>query len=957
MRPSPLARALEDTVRGEVRFDDGARALYATDASNYRQTPIGVVIPLDAGDVARTIDVCRAHGAPVLARGGGTSLGGQCCNEAVVIDCSKHMNRVLSIDARARRARVEPGCILDELRDSAEAHGLTFGPDPSTHNHNTLGGMIGNDSCGVHSVMAGRTSDNVESLDVLTYDGLRLRVGATDDAELQSLIRAGGRRGEIYARLRDLRERHADMIRARFPKIARRISGFAIDQLLPESGFHVARALVGSEGTCVFVCEAELRLVASPAGRAIVALGFADVFAAGDHVPEILQFRPIGLEGFDDVLARNLRQKRRWDEDLALLPEGSGWLIAEFGGDSMEDAARNAGRLLAAMAGRPGIAAKLLGDMAEQKRLWTLREAGLGATAHVPGENDTWPGWEDAAVPVEALGAYLREFRALLDRHGYHGSLYGHFGGGCVHVSIDFDLASADGIRRYRAFVEQAADLVVKYRGSFSGEHGDGQARGELLVKMFGPELVEAMREFKAIWDPANRMNPGKVVDPYPIVANLRLGPGWPRADPPVSFSYPRDAGSFARSSIRCVGIGECRRLRGGVMCPSFMATREEQHSTRGRARLLFEMLHGDPLADGWRSEAVREALDLCLACKGCKRDCPVDVDMATYKAEFFSHYYAGRLRPRAAYSMGLIRTWCRAARAAPMLANLLLRTPPFGALLKAAGGVHRARRLPPFARRTFRDWHRRHPAPARGDEVLLFPDTFNDNFHPDVAIAATRVLEAAGCRVRIPPRPLCCARPLYAWGMLDGARNQLAQILDALDATVQAGTPVIVLEPACCASLRDELPDLFPRDARAKRLAASTHTLGEFLGRRKGYEPPRLSARALVQVHCHQHAVLGFEHESALLRRLGLDVEVLDSGCCGMAGGFGFETEHYDVSMKCAERVLLPRVREASAETLVIADGFSCREQIAQGTHRLALHLAEVLDQAHRSIAKEGVA
>ncbi|MGH8242435.1 MAG: FAD-binding and (Fe-S)-binding domain-containing protein, partial [Steroidobacteraceae bacterium] len=595
-------------------------------------------------------------------------------------------------------------------------------------------------------------------------------------------------------------------------------------------------------------------------------------------------------------------------------------------------------------------------DPARMRALWRIREDGAGLLTRSPDGGEAWPGWEDAAVPVDALGAYLREFRALLNRHGYHGSLYGHFGGGCVHVSIDFDLASADGIRNYREFVEQAADLVVRHRGSFSGEHGDGQARGELLVKMFGPELVQAMREFKAIWDPANRMNPGKVVDPYPIVANLRLGPGWPRADPPVSFSYPRDAGSFARSSIRCVGIGECRRLRGGVMCPSFMATREEKHSTRGRARLLFEMLHGDPLADGWRSEAVRDALDLCLACKGCKRDCPVDVDMATYKAEFFSHYYAGRLRPRAAYSMGLIRTWCRAAQAAPGLADFLLRTPPFNGLLKAAGGVHRERRLPPFARRTFRDWHRRHRAPERGDEVLLFPDTFSNHFHPDVAVAATRVLEAAGCRVGIPPRPLCCARPLYAWGMLDRARKQLAQILDALDAAVQAGTPVIALEPACCASLRDELPDLFPRDERAKRLAASTHTLGEFLGRRKGYEPPRLSAPALVQVHCHQHAVLGFEHESALLRRLGLDVEVLDSGCCGMAGGFGFETEHYEVSMKCAERVLLPRVREASAETLVIADGFSCREQIAQGAHRRALHLAEVLEQAHRDSAKGGV-
>ncbi len=956
----PLAAALAAAVRGEVRFDDGSRALYATDASNYRQLPVGVVIPRDIDDAVAALAVCRAHHAPVLPRGGGTSLAGQCCNVAVVIDMSKHCNRILRLDPDAARATVEPGCILDDLRDAAERHHLTFGPDPATHSRNTLGGMVGNNSCGVHSVTAGRTADNVEALDIVTGDGLRMQVGATPDAEYAAIVAAGGRRADIYRRLKALGERYAPQIHARFPKIPRRVSGFGLEQLLPEHGFNVARALVGTEGTCVFVCAAELRLVKNPRARVLLALGFPGIAEAADRVPDILAAKPIGLEGFGEVMVDAIRKKHLHEENLKLLPEGDGgWLLVEFGADTADEAAGQAERLQRTLEQKKAIAgARLLRDPAQQHALWTVREAALAAAARLPAQGDAcaWPGWEDAAVPPARLGDYLRDFRRLLDRHGYHGALYGHFGDGCIHVRIDFDLASERGIAAYRAFADEAADLVVRYGGSLSGEHGDGQSRAELLPRMFGPELVEAFREFKSIWDPEGRMNPGKCVDPYPLDSNLRLGAGYGPPAQVVHFAYPGDRGSFAGAMLRCVGVGACRRTHGGMMCPSFMATREEQHSTRGRARLLFEMLRGDPLKDGWKSEPVHEALDLCLSCKGCKSDCPMGVDMATYKAEFNAHYYAGRLRPRAAYSMGLIARWSRLAALAPWLPNAALRTPGVRDAIRWAAGIHPKRSFPAFAGETFRASFRRHvPAHPDGDPVVLFADTFTNHFDPQIAIAAVEVLEAAGCRVAVPGRTLCCGRPLYAWGMLDAARRQLLRCAEALGGDEAGDTPVVVLEPACCSAFRDELPGLLPDDKRARRLARNAVTLGEFLQRRKGWQAPRRTGRALVQVHCHHHAVMGFDAEQALLRATGLELELPDSGCCGMAGSFGFEAEHYDVAMRVGERVLLPAVRAAPPDTLILADGFSCREQIRQGGGRRALHLAQVLAPGFQAGAPKG--
>jgi FAD/FMN-containing dehydrogenase/Fe-S oxidoreductase len=943
-----LARALAAVIDGEVRFDAGSRALYATDASNYRQVPIGVVVPRSSEDVVRTVGLCREFDAPIVSRGGGTSLAGQGCNVAVLIDFSKYLNRLRSIDTGARTAEVEPGCILDNLRSAAEKHHLTFGPDPATHDHNTLGGMIGNNSCGVHSVQAGRTSDNVEALEILTYDGLHIVVGPTSDHELRQHIAHGGRRAEIFTQLDDFRRRHRDLILKRYPRIPRRVSGYEnLDELFPENGFNVARALVGTEGTCVTVLSAKLKLVSSPAHRVLALIGFRDVYAAADAVPEALRFHPAGLEGMDEMLVDFVLKKQLHPDDVKMLPDGQGWLIAEFGGGTLDEAADAGNKAIEHFRGKD-CSTRLLRERSQQSKIWELREAGLAATAHVPGWRDTHPGWEDSAVPREALGAYLRELKALFHKHGYDASIYGHFGDGLVHCRVPFDLRTESGLRNWQRFLEQATELVVHYGGSISGEHGDGQARGALLEKMYGPELIAAFREFKAIWDPAGRMNPGKIVDPFPITSNLRVGPSYQPAEPKTYFAYPEDGGSFTKAMTRCVGVGACRRRDSdkSVMCPSYMATNEEMHSTRGRARLLFEMIHGGPISDRWRSDAVEAALSLCFSCKGCKSDCPVNVDMAKYKAEFRAHHYQGRLRPRAAYSMGLIHEWSRAAGAAPALANAVLQTPGLASIAKWIGGIAPQRRMPRYAAEPFHRWfHRRSGARTGGPRVLLWPDTFNTYFRPETAVAATRVLEALGYEVGIPQRQLCCGRPLYDWGMLDRARKLWERTLQTLEVEIERGTPVIGLEPACTSAFRDELMYLFPGDERAQQLARQTHFFSGFLAENLHAKPlPQVAGSALVQIHCHHHAVLDPLSENRLLQRVGLRHEVLKSGCCGMAGSFGFERDKYPVSQAAAERSLLPRIRESHPTTILLANGFSCREQIEQGTGRTTLHIAELL-------------
>ncbi|MEU1118025.1 MULTISPECIES: FAD-linked oxidase C-terminal domain-containing protein [unclassified Streptomyces] len=952
-----LERALREQVDGEVRFDAGSRGAYVTDGSNYRQVPIGVVVPrtVDAG--AEAVAVCARFGAPVLSRGGGTSLGGQCTNTAVVIDWTKHCHRLLSVDPKERTCVVEPGLVLDELNRQLDRHGLKFGPKPSTHSHCSLGGMIGNNSCGASAQAYGKTVENVRRLEILTYDGTRMWVGPTTDAEYEEIVAAGGRRAELYRGLREIIQSSLADVRQGFPRIPRRVSGYNLDSLLPENGFDVARALVGSEGTLVTVLRAELELVPVPSTEAMLVLGYDDICAAADDVPRLLEHSaPTQLEAIDDRMAQLMREEGAYLDSLDNFPAGESWLLLQFTGDSRDEADQKAHALLAALGrGEKDDTVAFSDDHDREQRMLKAREAGLGVTARPPDGRETWEGWEDSAVPPERLGDYLRDLKDLFTEFGYdRPSLYGHFGQGCVHTRIPFELTTVQGVVTFRAFLFRAADLVSSYGGSLSGEHGDGQARGELLPRMYGPRVIEAFGRVKALFDPDDRMNPGKVVAPHRVDENLRLGVDWRPAAPATHFGYPDDDHSFTRAVKRCVGIGNCRTHQGGVMCPSYRATGEEEHSTRGRARLLFEMLGGhadSPVTDGWRSTEVRDALDLCLACKGCRSDCPTGVDMATYKAEFLSHHYAKRLRPAAHYSMGWLPLWARLSALAPRLANAALHAPGLARAGKRLAGVSGERDAPVFAEENFVRWWRRRaspePDPHDPRTVVLWPDTFTSHFHPAIAKAAVRVMEDAGFSVAVPTRAVCCGLTWISTGQLGVAERVLLRTLDVLRPWIEAGTPVVGLEPSCAAVFRSDAPELLPRNEDVHRLAGQFRTFSELLvnDAPDGWRPPRLARIATVQTHCHQHAVLKDDADRELLRRAGIEADVLDAGCCGLAGNFGFERDHHDVSMAVGELGVLPAVREAAPGALVLADGFSCRTQIEQGgTGRRAMHLAEAL-------------
>lgn len=958
-----LERELRARVRGEVSFDPARRALHTMDASNYRRVPRGIVAPLDARDTAAALAVCRERSVPVVPRGAGTSIAGQATGFGVVFDFTRHMDRITGLDPEARTARVQPGVVLDRLRSEAARHGLTFGPDPSTHSRCTLGGMIGNNSCGSHSVAWGSTADNVHALRVLTYDGLDRDLSAVGRDGLARLAAGPGRAGELFGGLRDLVERHLVVLRTGLPELPRRMSGYLLDQLLPEHGVHLARAFTGSEGTLGTVVEAVVGLVPAPRARALAVLGHPDEGAAADAAPALLPLGPLTVEGMDAGLAALAAGDAARD-----LPPGGAWLFVEVGGDTPGEAEAAARALCAHAAG--GLTGSLVvTDPAHQRALWRIREEASGTATRLPpapgaaasagpgpgpaATTEAWPGWEDTAVPPARLGAYLREFRALLRAHGLRGAPYGHFGDGCIHVRIDFDLMSDEGVRRFRAFSEDAAALVVAHGGSLSGEHGDGQARAELWPRMYGPEVMEAFTRYKDLWDPAGAMNPGMLVRPHRIDENLRFAvlPREPVRD--VAFSYPHDGGDFSAAVRRCVGVAKCKETSAtpasAVMCPSYRVTRDEKHSTRGRARLLHEMLAGGVVRDGWRSEEVRDALDLCLSCKGCRSDCPVGVDMATYKAEFLDHHYAGRRRPASHYSMGSLPLWLRAAAPFAPVLNALARTPAAWPAKRLAG-ITPERDLPRLARRTFTDWYRRHARERRrdGPAVVLWPDTFTNHLAPGTGRAAVTVLEDAGLRVVVPPKPVCCGLTWVSTGQLDRARTVMRRTLDVLAPALDAGLPVVGLEPSCTGALRTDLPELLgPGEPRAARLAASVVTFADALERlAPAWEPPHVGRPAAGQTHCHQHAVLGDRAERRLRERAGITGE-LSGGCCGLAGNFGFEKGHYEVSAACAEEQLLPAVRGAPDDALVLADGFSCRTQLADLAGIRARHLAEVLAEA----------
>jgi FAD/FMN-containing dehydrogenase/Fe-S oxidoreductase len=962
-----LKRRLQQTVEGEVRFDAGAKGLYATDASNYRQIPIGVVIPKTIDDVIAAHRACHEFGAPIVARGCGTSLSGETVNYAVVIDFSKYLHEIGETDVEHRTITCQPGAINEHVNQRTGEHGLVFGPDPSTHSRCTIGGNLGNNSCGIHSLQAQiygpgpRTADNVCELEIVTYDGERFTVGVDEEDRLEEIIAGGGRKGEIYAQLRDLRDRYADAIRAGYPsveEVPRRVSGYNLDELLPEKGFNVARALIGTEGTCVNALSATLMLTPALFCRTTVVVEYEDIFEAGTHVTEIVDFKPIALEALDSQLIEDQQQLAMNTEELQQLPRlgDNAWLLVQFGAETAEDSVAQAERFCAWLRDEKGYdearikVFKSQQEGGESSTIWQVRESGLGSTAF-PEDGDHWPGWEDSAVPPDRISEYLRDLKQLLDKHGIKTQFYGHFGQGCIHGRASFDLRTPAGLRTYRAFMEEAADLVVRYGGSLSGEHGDGQQRAELLEKQYGRELVDAMREFKRIWDPHWKMNPGKVIDPYRLDEDLRLGVDYNPWRPDVRFAYKDDGGDFAHAMLRCVGVGKCRVPDAeSVMCPSFQVTREEKHTTRGRARLLFEMLQGDVIADGWESKEVYDALDLCLACKGCTNDCPVNVDMPTYKAEFLYHHYKStkRWRPRYAYAFGFIDKAALVASRFPEVVNFFTQTRPFDRLAKALAGVDSRRTIPKFAPLSLQEWFRRRGGVnPHGRRVILWPDTFNNYFHTDVGVACVEALEDAGWQVVMPEKHVCCGRPLYDYGFLDLAERYLRRTLDTLREEIRAGTPIVGMEPSCLAVFKDELPKMLPHDDDAERMVQNAYHFAEFFEKFE-VEVPEVTRKALLWGHCHHKATGGIDPEQHLLERMGLEVEQASGGCCGLAGSWGFEEGKYDISMQCGEQGLLPAVRDAADETVVVANGFSCKTQIEQaGVGRRALHAAQVMKLA----------
>jgi FAD/FMN-containing dehydrogenase/Fe-S oxidoreductase len=941
---------LDTEVRGSVRADTGSRALYAADASNYRDVPDVVVVPADQDDLATAVTLTAAAGAPVTLRGGGTSMAGNAIG-GVVIDVSRHVNRILNIDAGTRTAIVEPGVVLSDLLAAASPLGLAFGADPSSASRATIGGMIANNACGAHSVAWGTTADNVSSLEVLLADGTRCTLNSA--GHRQELAGRPGPEGELHQRLGAFVDRHELAIRRRFGQFTRQISGYALHRLLPENGYDVAGLLCGSEGGFAATLQATVSLTPLPAAKVLCVLGFADSVSSAECVSVVLRHDPLTMESINVDLVDRLPAEVRSAAIQAGLPAGRAWLLVEMGGGDRASAEVAARKMLEELrdSGSPATAS-LVADLAAQRVLWRCRTDAAGLATRRADGAEAWGGWEDAAVPPQRLGDYLRALDELMGRYGFSGASYGHFGEGCMHMRIDFDLLSRAGLVTYREFVEAATDLVVSLGGSVSGEHGDGRARSELLGRMYGADGLALLSAMKDIWDPRRVMNPGVIVDPPAVNAGIRHdGPAKDRT-PLTLFAYADDNHDFAQAQRRCVGIGKCRQHSGGVMCPSYQVTREELHSTRGRAHLLWEMLQGDLVTDGWRSTEVRDALDLCLSCKGCLSDCPVNVDMATYKAEFTHHHYARRpwARPLSHWSMGWLPLSSRLASRAPRLVNRLAQLP----LTKRLGGIAPERDVPTFAEQTFTAWFAgRGDAAGRGEggekgNVLLWPDTFTNHLAPEVGRAAVEVLEAAGYRVVLPEKAVCCGLTWISTGQLNRAKKVLERSLATMAPVLDTGTPIVALEPSCTAALRHDAPALLPDNPLAAAAARATHTFAEFLNQ-SGWQPPRVGRQALVQTHCHQHAVIGFAADRSVMAAAGIAATVPDSGCCGLAGNFGFERGHYEVSKAAGERVLLPAVRDAAPDTAIVADGFSCRTQIAHGTSRKPVHLAQLLADALR--------
>ncbi len=924
--------------RGVSEVDTAPRRLaeYSSDASLYRVVPTAVAFPRGAEEIAAALQACREHGVPLIMRGAGTSIAGNAVGPGVVLDVSRHLHRVLAVDPDARTATVEPGVVLDDLQRAAAGHGLRFGPDPSTHSRCTIGGMIGNNACGSRALRYGRTADNVLGLTVLTGGGQFLDTATADPGT-----------SAVLADLRAVIARYLGPIRTELGRFGRQVSGYSLEHLLPERGFDVAAALVGTEGTCAITTTATLRLVPAPAHTAVVVLGYDSLADAADAAQALLPLAPTAVEGLDARiidLARARPGQLAGDERRAVagLPGEGGLLLVELAGGTPDEAADAAGQAVRLAGARTALVAA---DQRQAAAIWRVREDGAGLVARPARGRAYHAGWEDAAVPPGRLGSYLRGFEALLAEHRLHGLPYGHFGDGCVHVRLDFGFDAPEGSRAFRRFLLAAADLVAAHGGSMSGEHGDGRARSELLPRMYSASALAAFGAVKAVFDPGDVLNPGVIVAPRPADADLRPArPHSYRAG--LAFRYEGDDGDLGTAVSRCTGVAKCRAdltAGGGVMCPSYLATADEKDSTRARARVLQDLVSG-AIGGRWRSAEVAQSLELCLACKACSADCPTGTDMATYKAEALYQRYRGRLRPPAHYALGWLPRWAGIAARAPRLANALLGTPALARLGARLAGVDPRRQLPVFASRTFREWFAARPAPPDGTPVVLWADTFTSYFSPHVGMAAVSVLEAAGYAVTLSREGDCCGLTWISTGQLGTARAVMSRALAGLAPHVRAGTPVVGLEPSCVAALRGDAGNL--ADVSVASLGSAVRTLAELLTVTTGWRPPPhlRGLRAVAQPHCHHHAILGWDTDAALLAAAGAAVRRI-GGCCGLAGNFGMERGHYDVSVAVARTALLPALADMQeGNGVVIADGFSCRTQIAQLARRRAYHLAELL-------------
>lgn len=950
-----LHQALHDGLDGECDFSSAGLALFTSDASNYRQIPLGVVFPRHSDDIRLTTQLCREKGLPILMRGAGTSQNGQCVNTAVVLDCSRYMNRVLHIDTDSRYALIEPGIVCDTLKSAAEHHGLTFGPDPATHSRCTLGGMIGNNSCGPHSMLAGKTVENVIALEVLTADGDQFWVGPTTEDEFDAIIAKDDAQARIYRQLKALRDEYADEIRQRFPSIKRRVSGYNLDQLLPENGFNVARALVGSEGTLVSILQAKVNLIKNPAFKKLLVLGFENIFEAGDSVPEIMPFKPIAMEGLDWNIIGGLNDRNLKQREVALLPDGFAWILVELssldesGLDQLCDdfeVAMNASATVKSC--------RRMTDPQEVIDIWSIREQGASATSMSldPTQPDPIVGWEDTAVDPYQLGDYLREFQALVDRYGYSTSLYGHFGDGCIHARITFDTRTSEGVAQWRLFSLDIAHLVVKFGGSLSGEHGDGQAKAEFLPIMFGENLMQAFRQFKQVWDPQGRMNPGKLIDAYKMDENLRFGPDYIRPVTSTTLRFVEDLDGFARASERCIGMGKCR-AESGAMCPSYQASKEERYSTRGRAHMLHEMLRGEVIKDGWKNQNIVDSLEHCLSCKACKHECPTQVDIASYKAEFMSAHYQKRRRPLHHYAFGYIGSVLPALSRFSPIANFL-QSGVAGRIVKKVLGISADKKLPQLSATSFTQWAKTHADTSDnhfywfGDSdhpsVVLWSDSVNNHYRPDVLISAVNVLRSAGFRVAIARSNFCCGRALYEYGFLDQAHKQLTSIVNGLYPHLPLNAAIVVIEPSCLSVFKDELKRVLGNDDKALDLENRTMTITEFLDTHK-IMPKRTLGHAIVHLHCHDKAS-GNNHERQWMQRCFTELVEPEAGCCGMAGTFGIRKQTRALGQTLFNRNLKTAVDKAHQGVVIVANGFSCSEQFTNNTQKQVLHPVQVIEK-----------